>query len=104
LKIDHAAILTIPGALELCVEGIKPGGLENNRLSFADSVKNSPEISDAFQDLLFDSQTSGGLLMALPEKAAAGLQNKISESQETGAYIIGRVAPGKEGGALVIVE
>ena len=84
MEIDHAAILTIPGVLELCVEGIKPGGLENNRLSFADSVKNSPEISDAFQDLLFDSQTPGGLLMALPEKAAAGLQKKYPKVRKRG--------------------
>ena len=104
LELDHAAIETVPGALELCAEGIKPGGLENNRLSFADSVKISPEISKVFQDLLFDPQTSGGLLMALPEKAAARLREKISKSQETRASIIGRVTPGKEGGALVIVE
>ena len=104
LELDHAAIQTAPGALELCGKGIKPGGLENNRLFFADSVKISPRISDAFQDLLFDPQTSGGLLVALPEKAAARLREKISESQEADASIIGRVRPRKEGGALVTVE
>ncbi|NQU62211.1 MAG: selenide, water dikinase SelD [Rhodospirillales bacterium] len=104
LELDHTAIFTVPGSLELCADGFKPGGLENNRLSFADVVNISPEISGAFEDLLFDPQTSGGLLIAVAEKAAVGLLEKINGAQEMQASIIGRVTPGNDCAPLVTVS
>jgi selenide,water dikinase len=44
----------------------------------------APEI----RDLLYDPQTSGGLLISLPERQAAQLENRLD-----GAYRIGRVTP-----------
>jgi selenide, water dikinase len=74
LEIQYAAVPLIPGALEAAREGMIPGGLKNNRdflgecVSFADTV---PEENRA---LLFDPQTSGGLLIAMaPESAAVAL-------------------------------
>ena len=54
--------------------------------------------SDALIDLLYDPQTSGGLLIALPADGAEALRREI-EAQTGGCWLIGRV----EAGAPLVV-
>ena len=53
------------------------GGLRRNRLTFDPFVRMAEEIPEAFRRLLFDPQTSGGLLIALPAEAAEALLLKL---------------------------
>lgn len=73
LEIDSARLRFLPGALEYAAAGAKPGGLNNNRDFAACAVLVASGVAPEVQDLLYDPQTSGGLLLALPEPAAAGL-------------------------------
>jgi len=82
LEIDPHAVQFLPGAVEYARLGAIPGGLNNNREFASSCVEGRSE----FEDLLFDPQTSGGLLIALPEKDAAEM-----ERQFPGAYRIGCV-------------
>ncbi|MEO7144851.1 MAG: selenide, water dikinase SelD [Bryobacteraceae bacterium] len=82
LEIEAARIRFLPGAVEYARQGAIPGGLKNNR-DFASCVV---EGTSKFDDLLYDPQTSGGLLLSIPEPDASRLQAKFS-----GAYPIGRV-------------
>ncbi len=82
LEIDPRAVRFLPGAVEYARLGAIPGGLNNNREFASICVEGRSE----FEDLLYDPQTSGGLLIALSEKDAADL-----EGQFPGAYRIGRV-------------
>lgn len=88
LEIEVNAVRFLPGALEYARQGALPGGLKNNR-DFASSCVEEFDTS-AFareiEDLLYDPQTSGGLLIALPESDAAELERSLD-----GAYRIGRV-------------
>ena len=84
LEIEAARVRFLPGAAEYARQGAIPGGLKNNR-DFASSVV---EGSSEFDDLLYDPQTSGGLLISLPERDAASLESAYPE-----AYRIGRVLP-----------
>ena len=54
-----------------------PGGTSDNRLFFASQVVFDPQIDEASQMLMFDAQTSGGLLLSVPE-------SKVSEFYEKG--------------------
>jgi selenide, water dikinase len=82
LEIDSARVRFLPGALEYARAGAIPGGLKNNR-DFASCVVEGGEgIAPELLELLYDPQTSGGLLISLPEADAAKL---------TRAYPIGRV-------------
>jgi selenide, water dikinase len=82
LEIDPRAVRFLPGAVEYARLGAIPGGLNNNREFASICVEGRSE----FEDLLYDPQTSGGLLIALSEKDAADM-----ERQFPGAYRIGRV-------------
>jgi selenide,water dikinase len=73
-EIDHSAIGYLPGALEAAREGFLPGGLKNNRDFIGDCVSFDERVPREYRDLLFDPQTSGGLLIAIsPESAEAAV-------------------------------
>jgi selenide,water dikinase len=82
IEIDPRAVRFLPGAIEYARQGAIPGGLKNNREFAASCVEGTSE----FDDLLYDPQTSGGLLIALPERDAALLEGKLPN-----AYRIGQV-------------
>ena len=73
-----------PEALEFASMGLVPAGAYRNRQYAHSGVKLCREIPLALQDILYDPQTSGGLLFALPEKNAESclreLQDKIPNS------------------------
>jgi selenide, water dikinase len=73
-EIDHRAFAYLPGALEAAREGFLPGGLKNNRDFVGDCAGFAESVPQEYRDLLFDPQTSGGLLVAIsPESADAAI-------------------------------
>ena len=70
IEIDPRAVQFLPGAVDYARQGAIPGGLKNNREFASSCVEGNSE----FDDLLYDPQTSGGLLIALPEQDAALLE------------------------------
>ncbi len=88
LEIETAALCPLPGALDAVRAGAIPGGLNNNR-DFASCVVDSdPGLDPALLELLYDPQTSGGLLISLPESDAVQLTAALD-----GATRVGRVLP-----------
>jgi selenide,water dikinase len=73
LEIAAAALPLLAGALEAARAGVVPGGLKNNREFAACDVRAAASIPAELQALCYDPQTSGGLLVALPEESAARL-------------------------------
>ncbi|HLH01870.1 MAG TPA: selenide, water dikinase SelD [Bryobacteraceae bacterium] len=82
LEIHASAIRYLPGALEYSKAGAHAGGLNNNREFVESCVEMTETIPSEIQSLLYDPQTSGGLLISLAESEADGFP---------GAYKIGRV-------------
>jgi selenide,water dikinase len=88
IEIDPRAVRLLPGAADYARAGAIPGGGKNNREFASGCVEGQSEL----EDLLYDPQTSGGLLITLPEKDAA-----LLEQQFPSAYRIGRVTePGNK--------
>ena len=81
----------LPGVLECLSQGIASGALERNRESSGQRLKPDDNVQPAMLDLCFDPQTSGGLLMAIPEAAAKDLLARLHAAGIAEAAIIGRV-------------
>jgi selenide,water dikinase len=94
LELRVADLPLLPGALELAPR-YQPGGLKANQREFEPSIEFHAEPDAARRALLFDPQTSGGLLLPVPAERAAGLLAELP-----GARLIGRVA---EAGPRAIV-
>lgn len=88
LEIAADRVQFLPGALDYARRGAIPGGLKNNREFASCMVEVLREPPPGVEDLLYDPQTSGGLLITLPEADAAALERDFDR-----AYAIGRVLP-----------
>ncbi len=95
--IDAASVPLIPEAIEIAEIGIVPGGTENNLQFVAETVNWSEALSPATRTLLGDAQTSGGLLISLPESEAQKLLTRLHEEGMTDACIVGRVTESRRG-------
>ena len=74
-------------ALELAAMGLIPAGAYRNRQFAEAGVQVCGNISLALQDLLYDPQTSGGLLMAIPEAEAAQCLAELRQQMPQAAII-----------------
>ena len=86
VEIDAAAVRFLPGAVDYARQGALPGGLKNNREFASCAVEMAREIPAEIESLLYDPQTSGGLLISLADKDAGLFEKRLPE-----AYRIGRV-------------
>lgn len=76
-----------PEAYEMAEMGFIPAGAYRNREYAETGVKNVNAISRAMQDILFDPQTSGGLLIALPKEEAEACLEELKEKIVQAALI-----------------
>ena len=86
LEIEASRVPLLPGALDAVRAGAVPGGLKNNREFASCSVDGAERIDAALLELLYDPQTSGGLLVSVAERDALGLLAALP-----GSVRIGRV-------------
>ncbi|MBN1066889.1 selenide, water dikinase SelD [Clostridium botulinum] len=90
IEIFSESIPIIDGALDYAKMGIIPEGMYNNLDYLKDKFAVGANISQELQDVLIDPQTSGGLLLSLPEKQAKEFLSRI-ENFTPYARIIGQV-------------
>jgi len=88
LEMEVDCLRFLPGAVAYSRAGAIPGGLKNNREFASCAVERAREIPEEIENLLYDPQTSGGLLITLPESDAKELVRTLD-----GAHRIGRVLP-----------
>lgn len=84
-----------PEALEFASMGLIPAGAYRNRKYAGAGVKLCRDVSLAMQDILYDPQTSGGLLFALPEKEAMDCLRQLRDKVPQAA-IVGYVTEKEE--------
>ncbi len=89
---EESDLPLLPGALECCRAGLIPGGGARNREFYGPRTKISEEVSDELITVAFDPQTSGGLLIAVPEREAIGLVAALQSAGSGEACIVGRVS------------
>jgi selenide,water dikinase len=91
----------LPKTIELAKMGMTPGGLQRNREFRRDMVEIAKEVPEYLADIFFDPQTSGGLLIAVPEEKALELLEKMHGENVSEATIIGKVVAIPKGKVIV---
>jgi selenide,water dikinase len=89
LEIDASQLEFLPGALEYAARGAIPGGLNNNREFASCAVELRRELPPEIEALLYDPQTSGGLLLSVdPAKARGSIIGRVIERAEKPIVIV----------------
>jgi selenide,water dikinase len=83
------------GAQRSAQEWIFPGGSADNRLYFGEHVEFKPDIDEPSQMLMFDAQTSGGLLLAVPQPKLDELYERAAQTGQM-FWEIGEVISGEK--------
>jgi selenide,water dikinase len=86
LEIAASRVQFLPGAIEYAKAGAHSNGLKNNHEFASECVSMAEDVPSEIQALLYDPQTSGGLLASLPERDAEIMLNRRPE-----AHVLGRV-------------
>jgi len=102
MLINITAVPVFNGVQELVREGYVPGGLYRNkefRMHMLEFERSCPDIS---ADVLFDPQTSGGLLISIEAAQAEKFLNRLLDAGVKDAAIVGEVMSEPRGKILVI--
>lgn len=102
LEIDTSAVDILPAALEFAKMGLLPEGMYRNR-HYAEGAVDPGDVPLAVQDVLYDPQTAGGLLMAVAPGDADALLRDLQGAVPS-AQRVGVVLPEAEGGKRITLR
>lgn len=95
ILLDMSTIPILPEAYNFAAMGLVPIGSHNNRAYRQDMVAGLNDIDPVFRDILFDPQTSGGLLVGCKEEDAQKLLSRLRDVGIEDSAIIGQVQANK---------
>lgn len=101
MKIYHKHIPVVSNAIEYAQMGLVPAGAYANRGHIGDNVFINENVPKDMEDILFDPQTSGGLLISIPKEKAEKLLEEL-KSTPTKFALVGEVLEKQE--YYIIVE
>ena len=89
--LDFNMVPFMEGVFELAQKGVVPGGTKNNLKFVNDEIDFSDALVDYQKLMLADAQTSGGLLISIPEKYSEKLVKELKNQKTLSYAIIGKV-------------
>ncbi len=96
IRFHMDAIPLLPKVLELSASGMKDPGVKMNRTSFGKWVEIDEGVDKSKSNLLWESETSGGLLVALSETKAREFRKMLAD-KGIEAPVVGEVIEGSAG-------
>jgi len=99
IRFHLSAVPIFPGARDLAAKGVVSGGVKRGKSALAGAVQVATGLDQALVDISYDAETSGGLLIVLPEAHAARLEDELA-ARDVPVHRIGEVLP-REGDSLV---
>lgn len=101
-EINFSKLPMFPNVLDYAQQGIFSGANERNSDYCAKYASFDSAISREMKAILFDAQTSGGLLIALPEKDAASALQEMKSVGIDSASLVGRITEKSDGHIKVV--
>lgn len=102
VEVYGQAIPVFAGVMDLIRQGVISGAVERNREYASAFVKRAKGVAEEFETLLYDPQTSGGLLIAVRKSRAAALLATLHKKGVESATVIGRVT--RKGPAKIVLR
>ena len=94
IRIETGRVPILEGALEYAAQGAISGGESRNRHAWQERISLQDDVSDELASVLFDPQTSGGLLVAASPEQGRELEQQLSQSHLS-LWRIGDVVEGQ---------
>ena len=91
IRIESRLIEVLRGALECVRAGFIPGGLTTNREFAECCVEYKGSIPEDLKSLLYDPQTSGGLLAAVPQMEVEAVIRELTSAGTLASAVVGRI-------------
>jgi len=91
LRLDSSQIPILPEAIEYAKMGMMPGGTFKNKEFRLGMIEFSSGVDALIRDILFDPQTSGGLMICVKREQADALVSKLIDEGVEASKIIGEV-------------
>jgi selenide,water dikinase len=101
IVIHASTVPLLDGAMEYASMGLVPGGTGANREFVSCRVDLEGDLPSVSLDLLYDPQTSGGLLISLPPEKAKNLVKRLKREGWVSAAVIGEIVETPEGRVVV---
>ena len=101
-NLSYAKIPIFEGVEALLEQGLCPAGTRRNLETAAPLTEFSASISSSHQLLLADAQTSGGLLMAVPEANLEALMTELKENMVANCAVVGQVVRSLQPAAIQV--
>ena len=102
VEIDSSVVPLFPDATDLASQGMCPAGLHRNREFYSPWAQISDSVPLSVQDVLYDPQTSGGLLLIVEAGKVSELMQKLKLTGVNDAALIGEVT-GESNGKIIVV-
>ncbi len=96
IKLYPDAVPVLSGTYKYANMGLVPAGTSRNKEFYMDFLVFESSLEDIMLDILFDPQTSGGLLISVPSSKLDALSNRLVE-RGSSAFVVGEVVEGKAG-------
>ena len=100
-KLSWSKIPVLPDVVELAVAGNISGGTTRNMEALKEIVQLEDGISNIDFTILADAQTSGGLLISVPEERSTVLIKSLVANQSLYSSVVGKVIEGDPGAIIV---
>lgn len=93
-EVEFEAVPVLSEAFDLAAKGVLPAGSKRNIEAMSASVETEAGLNDAQRAVLFDAQTSGGLLMSVDEGSTDSVIDELKTAGVDHAAVIGRFVEG----------
>ena len=101
LELRTAALPVLDGALPLVRSGALSGGCARGKRHYGPHVQIATTVDAALADMMFDAETSGGLLLAVPVEQASALARRLAEAGVPAHAVVGQFGRRAPNGPLL---
>ena len=92
----------LPGAIDLADMGLLPAGTYNNRIQYEGRVERKDNFPETLVDMIFDAQTSGGLILAVDPSITPTMLKSLHQAGFERTTLIGSFTEGE--GRIKLVD